>query len=370
MPSRRRPGQALGRGLTYSAWMNLTIRIVLVLSMTLLFLAAADAQTADRETALLNPRAIALNPVTGDVYAVAPRENALMVFHKGANSARRIGVGRGPVAVAVNPKTNRIYVANNESGSVSVIDGTAEAVTAKLDVGANPYVLAVDSISNKILVSNTFSDVLTVIDGETNALTKLKASSADAIEVDESMGKVYLLGYENENLHVLDEKSGAISKARMGIHQWGMALDSGHHALYVTMSGSAELAIIDQEKVDVRKVTTGETPCSVALNPASGRLYVVNHTSDSVTVIDLTQSSVIGTIAVGHKPQGIAVNPKRNRIYVANRSGSSVSVIDGALNKVVATIPVAGNPVALMLEPDSGRLYATTLDRPLVIVVP
>jgi YVTN family beta-propeller protein len=136
------------------------------------------------------------------------------------------------------------------------------------------------------------------------------------------------------------------------------------------MSGSNELAMIDQEKGDVTKVATGETPCSVALNPASGRLYVVNHTSDSVTVVDAAQSSVVGTIAVGHKPQGIAVDAKRNRIYVANRSDSSVSVIDGAQNKVVRTVPVAGGPFALVVEPNSGRLYATTLDQPLVIAIP
>src|SRR5689334_11337499 len=153
-------GQALGHRLTYSAWMSFTIRAALVFSLAPFFLATANAQSVDRETALLNPRAIALNPLTGDVYAVAPRENAVMVFHKGTNSARRIDVGRGPVAVAVNPKTKRIYVANNESGSVSVIDGAAEAVTATLDVGANPYVLAVDSTSNRIFVSNTFSDVI------------------------------------------------------------------------------------------------------------------------------------------------------------------------------------------------------------------
>ena len=318
----------------------------------------------------MNPRAIAFNAATGDVYAVAPRENAVMVFHKGANSARRIGVGRGPVALAVNPQTNRIYVANNESGSVSVVDGAAEAVTATLDVGANPYALAVDSTSNRIFVSNTFSDVITVIDGKSNAQTKRKAGSADAIEVDEKAGKVYLLGYEDENLSILDEKSGAISTVKVGMHEWGMALDIERRAVYVTMSGSAELAMIDQEKGGVRKVATRETPCSVALNPVSGRLYVANHTADSVTVVDATQSSVIAAIAVGHKPQGIAVDTKRNRIYVANRSDSSVSVIDGAQNKVVTTVPVAGNPFALLVEPKNGRLYATTLDKPLVIAIP
>ena len=35
-----------------------------------------------------------------------------------------INVGNGPVAVAVNPVTNKIYVANEASNSVTVIDAT------------------------------------------------------------------------------------------------------------------------------------------------------------------------------------------------------------------------------------------------------
>ncbi len=38
---------------------------------------------------------------------------------------------------------------------------------------------------------------------------------------------------------------------------------------------------------------------------------------------------VATSIAVGSNPQGIAVDPTRNLIYVANHDSDSVSVIDG-----------------------------------------
>jgi len=46
-----------------------------------------------------------------------------------------IHVGAEPVAIAVNEATDRIYVANNEGGSVSVIDGKSDSVLATLQVG-------------------------------------------------------------------------------------------------------------------------------------------------------------------------------------------------------------------------------------------
>jgi hypothetical protein len=39
------------------------------------------------------------------------------------NATTTVTVGSGPVAVAVNPTTNTIYVANNLDDSVTVIDG-------------------------------------------------------------------------------------------------------------------------------------------------------------------------------------------------------------------------------------------------------
>jgi len=95
-----------------------------------------------------------------------------------------VRVAAGPVAIAVNAAKNRIYVANSEAGSVSVIDGKNDSVIATLSVGPRPYVVAVNPATNHIYVSNTFSNLITVIDGATNSATTVKASSADAIAVD------------------------------------------------------------------------------------------------------------------------------------------------------------------------------------------
>src|SRR5439155_3431413 len=125
------------------------------------------------------------------------------VFDPKTKSISNIRVGSGPTAIAVNAATNRIYVANSESGSVSVIDGKNDSVIATLSVGPRPYVVAVNPATNHIYVSNTFSNLITVIDGATNSATTVKASSADAIAVDSRLDKVYLLGYEDTNLIVL-----------------------------------------------------------------------------------------------------------------------------------------------------------------------
>ncbi len=48
-----------------------------------------------------------------------------------------VTVGASPFALAVDPVTSRIYVANTASNTVSVIDGATDTVTATVSVGAS-----------------------------------------------------------------------------------------------------------------------------------------------------------------------------------------------------------------------------------------
>jgi DNA-binding beta-propeller fold protein YncE len=58
-----------------------------------------------------------------------------------------------------------------------------------------------------------------------------------------------------------------------------------------------------------------------------------------------TLSSPAPSIAVGSSPKAMAVNPATGLVYVANTSSGTVSVIDGATNTVTAPSP--SEPVPL-----------------------
>jgi YVTN family beta-propeller protein len=61
-----------------------------------------------------------------------------------------VKVDRGPFAVAVNPNTGKVYVANSQSGLISVIDSRINAVVGKpITVGGGPEAIALDTKTNK-----------------------------------------------------------------------------------------------------------------------------------------------------------------------------------------------------------------------------
>src|SRR5215467_12494445 len=206
------------------------------------------SQVEAPSTGLLNStRAVAINSRTGKVYAVDSARNAVEIFDPAKRATARVAVGEAPVAIAVNEPTNTIYVANSGGDTVSAIDGKTDMVTKDIKVGPRPYVLAANPATNKIYVSNTFSRVITVIDGRTNLSTTVAAGSADAIAVDQKLDRIYLLGYEDTNLTVLDQSARVVGKVAAGIHLWAIAVDESKHMLYATRSGNGELLGFDED---------------------------------------------------------------------------------------------------------------------------
>ena len=67
-----------------------------------------------------------------------------------------------PLAVAVNPVTNKIYIANSGSANVTVIDGTDNS-TATVTAGTYPWAVAVNPVTNKIYIANSGSANVTAI---------------------------------------------------------------------------------------------------------------------------------------------------------------------------------------------------------------
>ena len=118
---------------------------------------------------------------------------APLVPRAAADSAgATIPAGTDPYAVAVNPVTNKVYVANYGSANVTVIDGSDNS-TATIPAGTNPYDVAVNPVTNKIYVANRGSNNVTVIDGTDNSTATVAAGTSPyAVAVNPVTNKIYV----------------------------------------------------------------------------------------------------------------------------------------------------------------------------------
>jgi YVTN family beta-propeller protein len=125
-----------------------------------------------------------------------------------------ITVEGSPGKIAVDPATDTIYVINvcgtdstcTSAGSVSVINGATDAVVATVPVGTDPDVVAVNAATNKIYVTNEDSNNVTIIDGISNSSSTL-AVETDPVNavVNPATNQIYVSNLGSNNVTVITE---------------------------------------------------------------------------------------------------------------------------------------------------------------------
>jgi len=100
------------------------------------------------------------------------------------------------------------------------------------------------------------------------------------------------------------------------------------------------------------------SPHAVEVNPKNKKVYSVNSSDGTVTVMDSSANSTT-TVKVGSEPISIAVNSVTNKIYVGNSGSGTVSVIDGATDAVTATVKVGALPYVVAVNPTTNKIYVS-----------
>ncbi len=300
------------------------------------------------------PQATAINPVTNKIYIANKGSNTVTVIDGATNSTSYVYVGYYPYAVAINSVTDKIYVANNGSGNVTVIDGASNN-TSSVNVGSMPRAVAVDPATNKIYVANYGSNTVTVIDGASNNTSAVNVGiSPLAVAVNPVTNKIYVAN-GGATVTVIDGASSNTSTVNVGSYPLAVAVNPVTNKIYVANSYGNTVTVIDGASNNTSTVTAGGYPFAVAINPVTNKIYVANSASNTVTVIDGATNNPT-SIAAGSQPVAVAVNPVTNKIYVANSYGNTVTAIDGASN-ATSTVNVGYNPDAVAVNPVTNKIY-------------
>ena len=143
-----------------------------------------------------------------------------------------------------------------------------------------------------------------------------------------------------------------------------VAVDEASGRVYVALYESNAVGVIEPEGAAMTLLPVGSHPRALALNPAAGRLFVANHGAASVTLIDVLPSQparVVKTIPVGERPVGLAVERATGRVYVACEGSRTLEVLDGESGGIVTIVtserPVG--PLTVAVDSKTGRVYAS-----------
>ncbi len=345
--------------------------------------ASASANSAPLVAVGGFPTGIAIDPVHQTVYVASGNANSLSMFGEascnattasGCSDPRSVSTGgEDPIGVVADPATATLYVVNGGSNTLAVVNISTCNVTdqsgcsapvALVPVPGGPEFLAFDSVTHTVYVADTNSGMVSVLDtrtcnaqstkGCTRPLGTVSAGAgAFPIAVDQATNTVYV--GTNQGVAVIDgtvcdgsNMSGCAEQPPsipLSNEPAGIAVDDANHTLYVS-GESGNVAVIDTSSCngsDAQGCTATPTMVPVGtdargatLDSATSTLYVANAGSDTVSMLDTTRCDASTTagceslpkaVAVGSSPRRIAIGDASGTAYVVNVLGNNVSLI-------------------------------------------
>jgi YVTN family beta-propeller protein len=270
-----------------------------------------------------------------------------------------------------------VYIANQASGTVSLLDTTTHRVFAieglesarSLALSLNPSRLLITSGRRRGVPSAVY--VVDLASG-----TKIREIPL----FEQALGITVEPGGEHAWVAHLD---GRLTRVALGEPSSKTVFNIGRSArhlvyapegrrVYVTGRsdvGAEVLWVIDAG--DGHVTATVPLPgraSSVAVAPGGRRMYVPELESNTITVIDTLENRIIGQVPVGLEPIGVSVSPVTGELFAANQRDGTVSVIDAEALKVTRTIRLGSRPSAIAADVD-GHVYVA-LDHSLTGLAP
>src|SRR6476660_2729872 len=108
-----------------------------------------------------------------------------------------------------------------------------------------------------------------------------------------------------------------------------------------------------------RIIHAGADPEQLAISADGTRLYVANEDTETLSVVDLATGSVIAAVKVGEEPEGVTIRPDGKVVYVTCEGDGAVFAIDTQTNKLLKRIPVGPRPRSIGFLPDGSRGYVS-----------
>ena len=169
--------------------------------------------------------AVAYDPSNGYVYVTNQGSNSVSVINGTTNSViKTVSVGSGPQGVAYDPSNGYVYVTNLGSNSVSVINGANNSVIKTVSVGSYPAGVAFDSSNGYVYVAICGSNSVSVINGTTNSVIKTISvgSEPDAVAYDPSNDYVYVANYGSGTISIISTSSASSNKYAVTFTESGL----------------------------------------------------------------------------------------------------------------------------------------------------
>ncbi|MFJ4536710.1 YncE family protein [Streptomyces tibetensis] len=242
------------------------------------------------------PESVATDPQFG-VYVANGGNFTVSALDRFHALVATIDIGGSPfhpppdrMRVAVDHLMGRAYVASRGLGRVSItkISSDPPALSSDFTDVEGPLGLAVDPVSHRVFVTRPDHNKVSVIDATTHE--EIGSFSVGqhptGIAIDSQRRRVYVANSGFKTVSLINMATGGVSAIDVGPSPTGVAVDS-HGGVYVTHPDGLVRVIDPNSATVTARIPVGSHPHGLAFEPHSNRVYVANRGDGTVSAIDL-----------------------------------------------------------------------------------
>jgi YVTN family beta-propeller protein len=280
----------------------------------------------------------------------------------------------------------RVFVTNEGSGTLSVIDPATSSVVETVPLGKRPrgVKLSPDGKSLYVALSGSpnappgvdrrslpppdrAADGIGEVDTQTLRLKRIIRAGDDPEQLDVSPSgtRLYVANEETAQLTVVDVPSGrVVATVNVGDEPEGVAIRPDGRVVYVTSEADGDIFVIDTAtNALIAKIAVGDRPRSIGFLPDGSRAYVTVENDAALTVIDAVKHRFVELVPLAEpgtprpRPMGLAVRADGSAVYVTAGASGRLLFFNPATNQPVASLAVGQRPWGVALMPDQRTAY-------------
>ncbi len=184
--------------------------------------------------------------------------------------------------LAVSKKQGLAFVASMGSGSVTIIDLALGARLASVPTGEGAEGIAVTPDGRQVWVTNRAEDTITVV-------TPRITSARQALFTDSRRGPPPVLGDQRQGNDLSVYSTDDFSEVR--------------RVDFDAVSKDAEGRLFGD------RFGTSSVPIGIEIVDEEQRAYIAHANADGISIIDLGEWKIIGTLSAGKEPDGMGYSP-------------------------------------------------------------
>jgi len=258
--------------------------------------------------------------------------------------------------LAVSRDGRWLFATNLASGRLSAINTRALETVASIATGDRAHVVTLTNDNRQAWVANIGDNTISIVDTSTFRIlgTIAVGKGPTGLTFSRDGRFAYVSNQGDKTVEVIDTAAHRVLKAiPVGTNPHFLVLGPDGR-IWGTNTGGTDIYVIDPATQDkIAAINVGPAPQQIAFGfkgLQGPNAYVTVAGLNRVVVVSADPSNlrILEQIDVGQRPNGISGNREGTRLFVVHEISNDLKVVDTGSSSVLATVPVGRKPIRVV----------------------